>query len=576
MARQSPIFVAFNRGEVSPQVLGRTDVEHLRLAAQIQENWQPRVLGPMTLRPGSGHVGSPQNGSKSKMIPFIAQSNDTAVIELTNSVMRVWVDDAVVTRKSVSTVIPKFGQVGWYASRQTGSAALNVNNVGLAIWNLNIGASAAIDCLVTVAAKDIGVEHAVRIVVSNGPIIFRVGSSQGRDDIFLSATLDTGTYSLAFTPQGNFYIEFASAIPPENYSTVRESQPQGYAEIRVTSIAIEAGGPMEIATPWPESLLGPPSLVRFAPSADVIFVAAPGVPQHMIVRYSVTSWSVVLYKPVKGPMNAVPGDSSIKLSVANVVGNTVLTANQPVFSANDIGTLFRLYHWQQYVTQQISFPDTWTDAIRVTGVSTVSVVSGGTVVDENSPDRNFAISIFGTWTGTITLQRSFDGYTTGFNEYATYTANTTGEVLCDSLNNVIVYYRMGVSGNSVSGVPTCELAYQGGGGEGVCHVTGYISPYQLSVEILVPFTSSGGAYDCTSRSGGNRSGIRHPSRSTKDAYGGLVLTAGGDQPRTTIPISISTTRATPATSTSPSGKARSPTSIGCFRSITFSEAAIRR
>jgi hypothetical protein len=300
---------------------------------------------------------------------------------------------------------------------------------------------------------------------------------------------------LAFTPYGNFYIEFASAIPPENYSTVRESQPQGYVEVRVASISLEPGGPMEIATPWSESLLGPPSLVRFAPSADVIFVAAPGVPQQMIVRYSVTSWSIVEYKPVKGPMNAVPGDSSIKLSVTDAVGNTVLTSNQPVFSTNDVGTLFRLYHWQQYVTQQISFPDTWTDAIRVTGVSTVSVVSGGTVVDENAPDRNFAVSIFGTWTGTITLQRSFDGYTTGFNEYNTFTANTTGEVLCDSLNNVIVYYRMGVSGNSVSGVPTCELAYQGGGGEGVCHVTGYISPYQLSVEVLVPFTASGGSYD---------------------------------------------------------------------------------
>jgi hypothetical protein len=485
-----------NRGEVSPQVLGRTDVEHLRLAAQLQENWQPRVLGPMTLRPGSEMLWEPNGGQHGKAVPFVAQADDVAVIELTGGAMRVAVNDAIVTRNAVSTHIPVFGAVGWNASRQTGLAALQVDGTGLAIWNLNPGASCAVDCALSISSADIGVEHAVRIVVENGPIIFRVGTTEGADDLFISATLDTGTYSFAFTPTGaTAYVEFATTIASENYSTVRSSTPQGYQQVKVASIAIEGAGPMVLPTPWPASLLAAPSKLRCAPSADVIFVAAPGVPQYEIVRFGVTSWSIVLYKPVKGPMNAVPGDASVKLSVPQPVGNTTLTANQPIFSPNDVGTLFRLYHWQQYVTAEISFPDTWTDAVRVTGVSSVSEVSGGSIVDISVPDRNYAVTISGTWSGTVTLSRSFDGYTTGFNPFQTFTSNVSGEVLCDYLNNEIVYYRLGVSGSGVTGNPVCTIAYQGGGGEGVCHVTGYVSPTEVEIEVLVPFTSSGTAYD---------------------------------------------------------------------------------
>src|ERR1019366_3931388 len=52
---------------------------------------------------------------------------------------------------------------------------------------------------VRVAAQDQYTEHAARIVVNNGPVTFRIGSAVGGDDIFGLETLDTGTYSMAFT-----------------------------------------------------------------------------------------------------------------------------------------------------------------------------------------------------------------------------------------------------------------------------------------------------------------------------------------------------------------------------------------
>ena len=497
MARQEVIFQAMNRGEVSTQLLGRTDVEHLRMAAQTQENWQPRVLGPMSLRPGSEYIETTLNSLPAKMLPFVAQFNDTAVIELTGNAMRVLVDDEIVTRNAVGTVIPGLGSGSWNIVRQTGTSQVTLNNDGLTFYNLNIGASAAVNIEVNVALADVKKEHGVRLVVTTGPIVFKIGSVNGGDDLFLSAILDTGTYSLAYTPLGQtIWFEFDSAIGPETYSTVRTTQTQGYQEVNVAYIVTEPPGPMTIPSPWPLYVLQAPCQIRQAPSGDVLFIAASGIPQQKIVRYSVTSWSIQLYKPVKGPMSAVPGGSSVILSIGDQVGNTTLTSNQPIFTTDDIGTLFRLFYWQQFVDRVISFSGTWSDAIRVTGVSTISVVSGNSIVDESVPDRNFYISISGTWTGTVTLQRSFSSPTTDYNDYLTYTSNQTNVEIDDSLNNEIVYYRMGChAGALTSGAPTINISTSGGGGEGVVHVTGYVNSTELEIEVLVIPPFYGPAYD---------------------------------------------------------------------------------
>src|SRR5690242_1812299 len=98
---------AFNRGEVSRLALGRVDLDRLRLSAEEQVNFQPMVLGPMTLRPGLQHLDSTRNNLKARFIPFVFGNDDTAALELTDNApagyaspwaggMRVWVNDEVV------------------------------------------------------------------------------------------------------------------------------------------------------------------------------------------------------------------------------------------------------------------------------------------------------------------------------------------------------------------------------------------------------------------------------------------------------------------------------------------------
>lgn len=105
MARTKPIHAAFNRGEVSRRALGRVDIERMRLSAEVQENFAPYAVGPMTLRPGTKYIANTAGNAPARYVEFVFANDDTALIELTDGVARVLVNDALVTRNDVDTTV---------------------------------------------------------------------------------------------------------------------------------------------------------------------------------------------------------------------------------------------------------------------------------------------------------------------------------------------------------------------------------------------------------------------------------------------------------------------------------------
>lgn len=106
MPRQSDTIATFNRGRVSTRAMGRVlDVNRVRLSAEEQTNYMPSVMGSMTLRPGTEYLGDTYLDNKPKFLPFIKRTDDTALLEFTDSTLRVWDDDEIVARASVSTAI---------------------------------------------------------------------------------------------------------------------------------------------------------------------------------------------------------------------------------------------------------------------------------------------------------------------------------------------------------------------------------------------------------------------------------------------------------------------------------------
>lgn len=452
MPKQNVSLQALNRGEISTLALARVDVERLKLSAETQKNFLPRVVGPAMLRPGLEYVTATAGNAACRLLPFVYSASDVALLEFTDSSLRVLVNEVPITRTAVTTTIANFSSGGSWSTSTSGGGTASTSGSVLTLNLGTVGGTATATQTVTLGTGASGVEHALRIAVTRGPLKFRVGTASGLDDLVATTRLDDGTHSLAFTPTTTFYIQFEAA------SILNKI---------VASITLEGAGVMALPTSYTASSL---PKIRAAQSADVIFLACDGLQQRRVERRGTRSWSIVTYKADDGPFTTAYSDSTITLTPSATRGNITLTANKNLFKSTNVGGLYRLFNSGQNADTEVSAEDTFGNAIRVTGV-------GAT--------RNLYYAVGGTWSGRVTLQRSFDGPDSGFTDVLSFTANVSPTTYNDGLANSIVWYRLGFkSGDYTSGTAGVNLSYGGGGDSGIVRVTGYTSPTQVSAEVL--------------------------------------------------------------------------------------------
>lgn len=451
MPQENVSLLAFNRGLLSRLGLARHDLKRHALSAAEQTNWLPRTLGSMMLRPGLQYLDSTKSNAQAVHIPFIFAADDTAILELTNTVLRVRVNESIITRPSVSTVVTSgdfSSATGWTDADEAGATS----TISGGILNLiGTGINAAIRTQqVTVAGGDQNVEHALNVLVATGLVTLRVGSSSGADDYITQTELGVGMHSLAFTPTGNFHIHLSSRTP--------------YASV-VDAITVASSGAMEITTPWLTADL--PSL-RWDTSGDVVFVACDGYQQRRIERRATRSWSVVLYNPSDGPFLPI-NTSSVRLTPSAISGDITLTASAALFRSTHVGALFRLSSIGQQVSVAASGADQFSDPIRVTGIGSA---------------RSFTYTASGTYSGSWHVQSSVGEPGSWADTSASGSANTSA-TFSDGLDNQIVYYRIGVkTGNYVSGTFNLSLTYASGSIDGVARITGYSSSTSATAAVL--------------------------------------------------------------------------------------------
>lgn len=458
MPKVNTALLAFNRGVVAARALGRIDVDQLRLAARIQTNWLPLALGPMMLRPGTKYLGSTLSNAEARIRPFIFGTGDVAFFEFTDQAMRVWVDDAPITRPSVSTTITSgtfSSATGWtLAGTNTAitGGALELRGTGKGD---ETGSTAS--QLVTCGTPD--VEHAVRVVVLRGPVTFMVGTGAGTDEYVARTQLETGTHSLAFTPAGNFYVYFIGT---------------GEAKRTVDSVTIEAAGTMSVPTPWATSDL---TYIRIAQSGDVVYAVCDGIQPRKIQRRATRSWSVVLYEPLNGPFGSGPAVPSTTLTSGNLNADTGLSASSAYFQPEHVGALFRLVTPRQDYTHKLSAADTYAGPVEVNG---------------NGSDRGVVWATSGTWVGTVTLLRSYTSPNEGFTDVSGATTTGNGSTTeTDSLDGLTIWYKFGFKPSAyTSGTLTATFTYGGGEGTSVIKVTEYVTTTSASIELIVWPSSS--------------------------------------------------------------------------------------
>jgi len=455
MAKVNPVLQAFNRGRISPLALARTDLDRTALSADVQTNLIPRTLGSATFRPGLEYTGARPNQSIS--IPFIFAADDLAEIELTAALMRIWVDDALISRATVTAAVTNglftSNLTSWNDTDESGAASTWLTGGYLALLGTGTN-SAKRDQTVTV--NEVSTEHALRIIIERGPVVLKVGTTAG-DDSYVSALLKTGTHSLAFTPTGNFVIEFSSALSHT---------------VLVDSVAVESSGTLTLPTPWTANDL---SNIRSDQSGDVVFLSDGTYQQRRIERRDNNSWSVVLFQPDDGPFGNI-NISAITIAPSALTGDITLTTSKAYWKSTMVGELYKLTSAGQTVQASVTAQDEFTGSILVTGVGT---------------SRDFSLSIAGTWSATVTLQRSTDDAT--WEDVETYTTNTS-VTFSDGLDNLQYYYRIGVkTGDFTSGTVELSLAFSGGSLTGIARVTSYTSTTVVDAVVLVAM----GATDAT-------------------------------------------------------------------------------
>lgn len=468
--------LAFNRGLVSRYALARVDLKRMALAASTHTNYMTRMLGPMMLRPGWEFIYEQREDEQAVHIPFVYAEDDTAIIELTDGVMRVSIDDEIISRPDVTSTFNRWNGAAFIASSDTESLFTNDTDVGY--WKDNDESGATSTRASTylsllgngnasairdrsIAVVETNVEHVLNIVINRGTVMLRVGTTEGDDDLLENLTLRAGEHSIAVTPTGSTMF-------------VRLSSSTDTASL-VDSVSLgQAAADMELLTPWGADDL---RFVRSTQSADVIFVACRGLPQKRIERQGADnprSWSVVEYAPEDGPFRDL-NTGPVRLKVSALSGDATLTAERAYFKETNVGSLFSLTSAGQQVTETFTSDDVFTDPIRVTGVD-----SG----------RVFTVELGGatfTATTTVTLQRSV-AEPGDWVDVTSFTAATT-TTHDDGLDNQIIYYRIGIKTGDYTALDSVDatLTYSAGSITGIGRVTSFVTETSVNLQILTDF-----------------------------------------------------------------------------------------
>lgn len=441
----------FNRGELDSRALLRDDVEKVTNSCELMENIMPQRLGPMQYRPGTKYINT--IAGPNYLVPFVTRTDDFAILSFEDDQMTIWVDDILVDQPAgTMTLNNQFftsNLTGWTDASGSGSTAIWVASGEAKLEGFETSSAKIWQ---TFGGVGIGVEHCIRIVIGQSPVLVRIGEGGVDSDDIYTGFLAPGTHFLNFTP--------VAALP-----TVTISNSRKYKAL-IDQVSIGTSGTMAIPLPGTIDRL---ASIRVAHSADVLFVATGSTAQFKVERRGKKSWSVVPYRADDGPFGLI-NNTEITVSVAKLDGNATLIASDNLFKLTDVGRIFKHSSSSQIVDTEVGDENAGTDAVRVAGVG---------------PVRKFRVEVTGAGSMTTTLQRSVDN--NSWEDVQSYAGNVN-KLYNDELDNSILYYRLQVeAGDFVSGIKQLRLTYESGNIEGIARIISFQSATSVGLQMLVPF-----------------------------------------------------------------------------------------
>lgn len=201
------------------------------------------------------------------------------------------------------------------------------------------------------------------------------------------------------------------------------------------AIVEDAGAPYQIGTIFPEASVFD---VKFIQVVNTMYLVHPDYYPQLLTRVSNASWTIADVPFYRGPfLDENTTDTTVGASAAT--GTVTLTASTAIFTADNVGSMFR---------------------IKGDVAETVDVSAGGDAFcDPLLLDKNEEIvfAVAGSWEGTSTLQKSYDEGST-YLDYFQTTNNDTLSVTADEDN---VFWRAGIkSGDYISGTANVRITHK--------------------------------------------------------------------------------------------------------------------
>ena len=455
------------------------------------ENFMPVRLGPMSVAPGFDYLGDVPGPAI--LVPFVRNIDETAVVEISDRLLRVWVDDTPIERPNASGLTID-GIENWTDTSTNGGQTVDgstppppppppttpppgfnlpeyefeppitvpvvepqpdtetfptgSNNAAGGVTFTGVTSDGVGRRFTTIAGGS-GQTFAVRIVVGRESIRVKIGlSGSGSNEIYESV-LGQGVHSLL--------IDNPNVDPTITLESV------GRHTSLVYLVAIEEdGGIMELPTGISGLTL---DKVRYYQVADRIFVSHPDG-MSVIERRGRKSWSVIDYQSRNGPWGFV-NNTDITLRTTALEGDMDILANRNMFSQGDVGRLVRIASSTANADTQATTTGVSSAAVRVVGEGT---------------QRELRVTASGVYEGAVNLERSVDEatWTTVESYVGQGTDITTNyqQTYDDNATGGLFFYRL-TTDTDFDGEVRLLLSYAGGAVEGIARIVDYVSQTQV-------------------------------------------------------------------------------------------------
>ena len=147
--------------------------------------------------------------------------------------------------------------------------------------------------------------------------------------------------------------------------------------------------------------------VQHIQSANVMYLTHQDYHPQILRRYGDTNWTIEDVNLVRGPFMSENTDEDWTLKPSGTTGDITITASADTFDAGHVGALFQLVH--------LNDADIVEGRSRTSADSTTDTLYGVLTVEIN---RDFTMTVTGSWLGVATLQRSYDDEATWQDVYA--------------------------------------------------------------------------------------------------------------------------------------------------------------